>query len=82
MFTLFILRRNAHGRNKKKRVQKFVTRQIIYCIIYVIVSFVLLFKLNTFITGAIVTSIFAIITDVNARTSAQRTIKKLEDLQN
>lgn len=67
---------------KRKEYRKFVTRQIIYCIIYAIVSFVLLFKLNTFLTGAIVTSIFAIITDVNARTSAQRTIKKLENLQN
>ena len=67
---------------KRKEYRKFVTRQIIYCIIYVIVSFVLLFKLNTFLTGAIVTSIFAIVTDVDARTSAQRTIKKLEDLQN
>ena len=67
---------------KRKEYRKFVTRQIIYCIIYVIVSFVLLFKLNTFTTGAIVTFIFAIITDVNARASAQKTIKKLEDLQN
>jgi hypothetical protein len=67
---------------KRKEYRKFVTRQIIYCIIYVIVSFVLLFELNTFLSGMIVTSIFAIVTDVNARTSAQRTIKKLENLQN
>ena len=67
---------------KKKEYRKFVTREIIYCIIYVIVSFVLLFKLNTFITGAIVTSIFAIVTDIDARVSAERTIKKLENLQN
>lgn len=67
---------------KKKDLRKFVCREIIYCTIYVIVSFVLLFKCNTFLCGAITTFIYAIIIDIDARVSAEKTLKKIEHLKN
>ncbi len=67
---------------KKKDLKKFVSREIIYCIIYVVVSFVLLFKQNTFLCGAITTFIYAIIIDIDAKVSAEKTLKKIEHLKN
>ncbi len=67
---------------KKKDLRKFVSREIIYCIIYVVVSFVLLFKQNTFLCGAITTFIYAIIIDIDAKVSAEKTLKKIEHLKN
>lgn len=67
---------------KKKDLKKFVSREIIYCIIYVVVSFILLFKQNTFLCGVIITFIYAIIIDMDARISAERTLKKIEHVQN
>lgn len=67
---------------KKKDLKKFVSREIIYCIIYVVVSFILLFKQNTFLCGAIIMFIYAIIIDIDARISAERTLNKIEHVQN
>lgn len=67
---------------KKKDLRKFVSREIIYCIIYVVVSFILLFKKNTFLCGAITTFIYVIIIDIDVRVSAEKTLKKIENLNN
>ncbi len=67
---------------KKKDLRKFVSREIIYFIIYVAMSFILLFKQNTFLCGAITTFIYAIIIDIDARVSAEKTLKKIEHLKN
>lgn len=45
-------------------------------------SFILLFKQNTFLCGAITTFIYAIIIDIDARVSAEKTLKKIEHLKN
>lgn len=67
---------------KRKEYRNFNTRVILYWITYFIAVFILRFKVNTFFCGAVTTFIYAIIIDIDARTSAQRTIKKLENLQN
>ena len=67
---------------EKKDYRNFTIRAITYCIIYLIIAFILNFKINTFFCGAITTFIYAIIIDIDARVSAKRTMKKLENLQN
>lgn len=67
---------------KRKDYRKFTTRLTIYFIIYLILVFILKSKANTFFCGAVITFIYTIIIDIDARVSAERTMKKLENLQN
>lgn len=67
---------------KKKDSRSFTTRAIIYCIIYLIAAFILQFKVNSFFCGAVTTFVYAITIDIDARVSAERTMKKIENLQN
>ena len=66
---------------KKKDSRSFTTRAIIYCIIYLIAAFILQFKVNSFFCGAVTTFIYAITIDIDARVSAERTMKKLENMK-
>ena len=51
------------------------------CIIYLIAAFILQFKVNSFFCGAVTTFIYAITIDIDARVSAERTMKKLENMK-
>lgn len=66
---------------KRKDYRKFTTRLIIYFIIYLILVFILKSKANTFFCGAVTTFVYAIIIDIDARISAERTMKKIEKMQ-
>ncbi len=66
---------------KKKDSRSFTTRAIIYCIIYLIAAFILQFKVNSFFCGAVTTFIYAITIDIDARVSAERTMKKFENMK-
>lgn len=66
---------------KRKDYRKFTTRLTIYLIIYLILVFILKSKANTFFCVAVVTFIYSIIIDIDVRISAERTIKKLENMK-
>lgn len=66
---------------KRKEFKSFNTRIIIYWITYLIAVFILHLKANTFFCGAITTFIYTIIIDIDARVSAERTMKKLENMK-
>lgn len=66
---------------KRKDYRKFTTRLTIYFIIYLILVFILKSKANTFFCGTVTTFVYAIIIDIDARISAERTMKKIEKMQ-
>lgn len=67
---------------ERKYFRNFTIRSIIYCIIYVIASMIIQFKVNTFMMGAFITVIYVVAIDIDMRISIKRTIKELENLQN
>ena len=83
MFALLLFLREVYMEEiKRKEYRSFNTRVILYWITYLIAVFILRFKANTFFCGAITTFIYAIIIDIDARVSAERTMKKIENMKN
>lgn len=76
------IKENTMNEIERKYFRNFTIRSIIYCIIYVIASMIIQFKVNTYMMGAFITFLYVFAIDIDTRISIKRTTKELENLQN